>query len=597
MPTQQTRTLLSYAPKIPAFDGRAVSEHEAKLYGVWMKLNGSSADNVPTVDVLLDALEILERSPPSVVTSSQPYDESSELRDAILTKLVFGVYTHFSETLLNESIEAEAEAYWWTNIERNSWGCWCYFVQTLPLRLVRLGRKVAAIANEQNIHTFGDTFNRLAVPHVEIFNALFPSLKKRFIFPRSPLALIREECSEHHRKLQRIRDKRAEQLGCLTFLGANVRSRFETRATQPSNILWKDPKFLHDLQLIMAGDTSQAIETSDLSDTLTVLHQFLTQLLPRHVEAHHTSIRSYQRPPRWTRAWPKVFFGPPLFLLIFRSIYNNRSSIRVSLIDAKETIRGFWVQWVVEPVREILNTVRTGGESGPRVTSKEGLKSDMESLERMVISLATEKQNWSNEELKDLSQKIRQGDLTPVLEMYEDDIKKPLRSAVDIDFALEGIDKLLRSQELTFGFVGVAPSLTVLYVVGGWIRSLLGNGSRWRPGDKRRREVSLHLIRRIERLLLNAGMPIPPSESPSSDEPSSKQLPALTQGLLIVSLTHLRRYAESSLPRRSRLREGFLEDLSDLEESSFDKEEKFLIVQRMWRSWGQDLGWGCSVHR
>ena len=48
----------------------------------------------------------------------------------------------------------------------------------------------------------------------------------------------------------------------------------------------------------------------------------------------------------------------------------------------------------------------------------------------MVISLAAEKQTLSDVELKTLSENIRQGDLTPVLQIYEGDIRKPLRSAM-----------------------------------------------------------------------------------------------------------------------------------------------------------------------
>jgi len=190
---------------------------------------------------------------------------------------------------------------------------------------------------------------------------------------------------------------------------------------------------------------------------------------------------------------------------------------------------------------------------------------------------------------------------------------------VDIDFALEGIDKLLRSQELTFGFVGVAPSLAILYVIGGWIKSSCSSSSLmiWRSGkygklNHHGREESFYLIRRIERLLLNATIPSSPpspSEEPSSHYSSIRlqnrrsttrtttlPLPAQTQGLLIVSITHLRRYIQRSFPNhRSRIRQGFLEDLSDLENPTFGKEEKLSVVHRMWRSWGQDLGWGNAL--
>lgn len=47
-----------------------------------------------------------------------------------------------------------------------------------------------------------------------------------------------------------------------------------------------------------------------------------------------------------------------------------------------------------------------------------------------MIALAKEKQSWSEAELVQLSERVRQGDLTTVLKVYEGDIKSPVRSAV-----------------------------------------------------------------------------------------------------------------------------------------------------------------------
>ena len=59
---------------------------------------------------------------------------------------------------------------------------------------------------------------------------------------------------------------------------------------------------------------------------------------------------------------------------------------------------------------------------------------------------------------------------------------------MDINQALAGIDKLLRSQELTFAFVGVAPALTIVYVVSGYLGALwLGGRGRGRYGGRRKR--------------------------------------------------------------------------------------------------------------
>lgn len=146
---------------------------------------------------------------------------------------------------------------------------------------------------------------------------------------------------------------------------------------------------------------------------------------------------------------------------------------------------------------------------------------------------------------------------------------------------MSGIDKLLRSQELTFAFVGVAPSLAILYGVGGWLLRLWSGGSgRGRYGGAKRRAEAFAAIRRVERLLLLA---------PEAD------LSALTQGLLLLSLNQLRTFGETCLPKGSRLREGFMQDVEDLEgtDEHIGRSEMLAIAQRLWRSWGGALGWGA----
>jgi nuclear-control-of-ATPase protein 2 len=59
---------------------------------------------------------------------------------------------------------------------------------------------------------------------------------------------------------------------------------------------------------------------------------------------------------------------------------------------------------------------------------------------------------------------------------------------VDIDQALAGIDKLLKSQELTFAFVGVAPAFAIVYIISGYLRSLwMGGIGRGKYGGKKKR--------------------------------------------------------------------------------------------------------------
>ena len=161
-------------------------------------------------------------------------------------------------------------------------------------------------------------------------------------------------------------------------------------------------------------------------------------------------------------------------------------------------------------------------------------------------------------------------------------------SQVDVDQALAGIDKLLKSQELTFAFVGVAPALSFVYVTSGYLRGLFAGASRHgHMGGTRRRTAAWLAMRRIERLLITQ----PHTHGHANDGGRKGAIPHLTAGLLLLSVSSLRQYAETWLPPRSRLREGFLEDVGDLEDPGLDREEKMRVVERMWRSWGRALGW------
>jgi len=48
----------------------------------------------------------------------------------------------------------------------------------------------------------------------------------------------------------------------------------------------------------------------------------------------------------------------------------------------------------------------------------------------MALSLAKDKLYYSSTQLQNLSNAVRQGDLTPILRVYEEDIRTPVKSAV-----------------------------------------------------------------------------------------------------------------------------------------------------------------------
>lgn len=103
--------------------------------------------------------------------------------------------------------------------------------------------------------------------------------------------------------------------------------------------------------------------------------------------------------------------------------------------------------------------------------SKKSLEGDRASLERMVVEFAIDNpgtHELNTAEIAQVRAGIQEGDLTPVLRVYERELQSPLYGAirgdliralliqvqktkVDVEVAMGGIDSLLKSQELVFG--------------------------------------------------------------------------------------------------------------------------------------------------
>jgi len=94
-------------------------------------------------------------------------------------------------------------------------------------------------------------------------------------------------------------------------------------------------------------------------------------------------------------------------------------------------------------------------------------------------------------------------------------------------------------------------------------------------------------MRRIERLLITQGGQLQykaRQTSKNSEDVIDENEEARSTGLLFLSLSRLQTYASQYLS--SRIREAFLEDLEDLADPQLGREDKLLVVSRVWRCWG-----------
>ncbi|KAK7063809.1 ATP synthase regulation protein NCA2-domain-containing protein [Favolaschia claudopus] len=586
-----------------------VSESTETLSSLLGSLKPPVSQN--SVDEALKYLAQTERH--DLVSSADVAEQEEALKSAVVSQVAVGLYARSLDIYLNEAMEIEAEAEWWANVERSTINVAWFLLQTLPSRLTRVLHTIldALRANRLplRLSSFAPSTLYRLLPSTTlqpsaITSSFFPHLKheqtltslgwtgsslhpSRFfqsiwsaIF--LPLDLTREECRNKRKSLEKLRDERAEQLGRL----AQLRLESTSGDAFPSRLVG-----------CISDDTAVP---QDNAGKLVHASYFL---LPGHISHHGVAIQQFRRPSRLSLIWPKLLLIPPVTIYILRTLYASRASIMEVAQETKETVQGFIKNSLVDPIKEVLKTVRTGGEDGV-IVRKEGVAADLDSLERMTLSLARDQLKYDSAQLDALSKQIRLGDLTPVLQLYEEDIKTPVKSAlsgtllrslfiqvqkakVDIDQALAGIDKLLKSQELTFAFVGLAPALVIVSVFGSYLSQLWrgAQGGRRVGGGTQHRARTWTAMRRIERLLVSQPRVGGPGPATSS------LLSPLTTGLLLISVTRLRTFAETSLPRSSRLREGFLEDVGDLEDPAMPREEKLRVVERMWRSWGSVLGW------
>lgn len=423
----------------------------------------------------------------------------------------------------------------------------------------------------------------------------------------SPVRLTRNEMIGNARALAFSRDAAARRVGILASQAPNWAAR-EEKGTLTTNSIEEETTRVYKLLCVVlesgppdeqtVADVStgkkkpkKQIKMSDEGPielpapeaTAQSLLDLMTVGLPEARNKLRDTLQKYGRPSFVTRYWPAFLLVPPSLYYAARLVGKNKEWMKEQILNAKETVRGFLVQWVWEPIEHITKTMRGGGEG--LGVAPETVKTDRESLDRMVMDLGKDYYHLDGAQLQELKKKVNAGDLESVLKVYESEMRSPIKNALfgylirtlliqvqktktDLSVALLQLDSLLQSQQLTFAFVGIAPSILVLWMVWGWVRDLTSGANRGK-GRKRR---YFYGMRSIERLLITST-----NEDGRMDDRD--------RGMLIVDVSGLRVWAAGM--KRSR-REAFLSDLRMFENQKLDRDDKLRVVDRMWRCWGLD---------
>lgn len=487
---------------------------------------------------LLRQIDLPSFSSPDETQGQSTSAEDEELLWLLVGKATAQTYGLILNNLLEQTIPLSNDIWYWDEVLSSYGYTVLYSIQTSPIRLWHFSHDVYHDARRRlEALQGGDAFSEASQESInsdtrggssitdqwrQFYGLVRASIRDRSISDIqrkvvSPFALSREQARKKQRGLKKLRELSASGLGVLMDEGLNFDIEDEqgvgakpeqlNRTAAADKDEWKtvveksvalmetvlrnvtildsgvpdfedtvfasveeDPEIIHS-----ASESEQGLGLSRPAKLSNRLQSILQLHVPEQASISRNLAKSYGRPSRLTRYWL-----PAAVLLIssstlLRILVNRKAAVKVWIRELGTTMLDFWTNWVLEPTKKIIGTIRHDENAEVAIMSKGSLEGDRASLERMVVDFAVDNPSsghsasMSEMELADLRAKVKEGDLTPVLRAYEKDLRKPFmgtirgdliralliqiqKTKVDVEVAMGGIDALLKSQELVFGY-------------------------------------------------------------------------------------------------------------------------------------------------
>ncbi|KAI1210015.1 ATP synthase regulation protein NCA2 [Annulohypoxylon truncatum] len=548
----------------------------------------------------------------------------AELEWILVSKATVQTYGIILDTLLDQIIPLSDHIWYWDDVVSSPTYSSFYMVQTSPIRLWAWTRDIyhdskirfqqfatgdASISGFEHGSHAEAIQNSITQRWRQFYGIVRETIRERSLLNihrtiMSPVALCRSEARKKQVKLKRLREMTSSGLGVLIDEGlvfnSNGSDDGKSDMILSANQEWKGvversvalmDMVLKDVLALNVGvadfedrvfagveedpELSIQAEEDEITRPAIVakrIQDLLDTHLPEHLSAAERLVAENGRPSRLVRYWLPATVLLFSSTTILRILVNKNQEIIHWIRDLGVTVRDFWFNWIIDPVRKVIGTIRHDANSEIAIMSRDSLQADKESLERMVVDFALDKpsaatgaSSLSESQVAEIRAKVREGDVTPILRAYEKDLRSPFRGTVrgdlvrtlliqvqktkvDIEVAMSGIDALLRSQELVFGFVGLTPGILVSVGVVQYLRGVLGSKRGFR--ETRRAGKCVRVLRNIDRILSEA-TPTP-----------NNLLSYKDHGLLVCEVHVLRRLAQSLIP--ADIEKDFLEDLDDL---------------------------------
>ena len=468
--------------------------------------------------------------------SQDPYEQ--ELEWLFVSKASAQVYGLILDAFLKQTIPLSDEIWYWDTVLGSHRYTSLYTLQLAPTRFWGWSKSIYGEVGDrlESIRTseigVQQAQDSLTARWKQYYGLVRQTIRDRSVANlqskiMSPLTRSRIEVRQKQRYLRRLREMGASGLGvlmdeALRFEADDTSSEASKNGNQPSDewksIVSKSVALMETVLLNVTtletgvtefedlvfshieNDPEDAEHTSPARPAILAgkLHRILTEHMPNYENTSNHLVRKHGRPSKLTRYWipaAVLLFSSSTLLRLF---FKHKLEILDWVRGIGATTKDFWYNWVVEPLKKVIGTIRHDKDSEIAIMSKESLAGDRDSLERMVTDFARDHPNdtglgrgLTEAELNEVRAKVREGDLTPVLRAYERDLRKPFmgtvrgdliralliqvqKTKVDVEVALGGIDALLKSQELVFGFVGLTPGILVCLGVSRWLLSNFG---------------------------------------------------------------------------------------------------------------------------
>lgn len=601
-------SLISSSPRILA------------LQAVIKELSTTFSSPVLSSPRILSLLELATL--PQPVTKENKQDlvtlYENELHWLLVSKATVQVYGLLLEALLEQAIPLNDHIKYWDRVLGSYTYSSIFTIQTSPLRLWSWSKDIYNDAKKR-LDRVSESPLSLSPAEIKIgffaqwknlYDLVKKSIRKRSLKYLqlgilSPVALCRTKARQNQLRLKKLREMGACALGILIFKGLDfgIGNDYSDMSKKRDHVNdeWKIvvERSVALMDSVLRNSLSLETDISEFEDTILMsygdypkiptageeapseahsvrlsrqLQHILRNLIPHHMSFSQNLSHQYGRPSRIIRFWF------PTFAILFSSttvlqlIINRREIITKCIQNFGSTIRNFCMNWVLEPIKKVLRTIRHDPDSELALMSKKSLSGDRDSLERMVIDFSIEnsrsiglKSPLTESQISEIRARVREGDLTSILRVYERELRNPLRGTirgdlvrtlliqiqktkVDVEIALNGIDALLRSQELVFGFVGLTPGVVICFGVfrylGGVIRNMRGMKQGHKAGQL------IRGLRNIDRILTLA-TPVKNNLLSNKDH-----------GLLLCEIHLLRKHVHKFFP--GDIGREFLEDINDL---------------------------------